>query len=370
MKIKSISTYKLEWIYPQPIYDARSEISRKQAFFVKIVSDNDMVGWGEVACYGAIANSLEALINEKFIPFLLGQDISPRHISALLVNNTAHYGQKGLVTSIISGVELALWDILGKSFKCSITTLFGACHKDVDLYAATGYYIHDTPEVNRLYLKDSIKAIDISKFKGIKIKIGKFDIKDDLERVKIARNVIGNNVLLIVDANNSYSPREAILASNLFSDYKIYFMEEPIEFGYPDQSLFLKENSMSPIAGYEMEFGYKSFEPYIKKCALDIVQPDVTWTGGLIECMRIAQLAKDNLINVIPHNFSTSLSHYINYQFICISDTMPFLECDQTGNPLINLNSPYLVNSGNAFKKRYGIGFEIDEEILEPFIKN
>lgn len=369
MKIIEINTYALEWKYPSPIFDARSRIEKKSAFLIQVVSDDGLEGWGEAACFGGVGRTLSTLFEEKVIPYFMG-DVDLRTSVEGFRRMSAHFGQKGLAISALSGIEIALWDLYGKKFNCSVCELFGTSPKEVKLYASSGYYGELPLDQELVFLEEQIHGIDLRKFAGIKIKIGKYGINDDKRRIKKARELIGDDKLLIVDANNSYELRDAVTISEFSGDYGVYFLEEPIEFGNPEQSLFLRQKSPVRIAGYELEYNFESYKKYVDIAAVDIIQPDAIWTGGVMECLKIAEYAKGAGIQMIPHNFSTTVSHMANYQLSVIANSTPMMECDQTGSPFINFNNPLNVSSAEILQSQSvsGFGADISVELIKPYL--
>ena len=202
-----------------------------------------------------------------------------------------------------------------------------------------------------------------------RIKVGRFGAEDDAARVRLARRVIGGDRLLMVDANNAYGLREAMSFAEVLADEGVTFFEEPIPFGDPEVSAELRARSRVPIAGYELETSHAALEPYITARAVDVIQPDAVWCGGIGEAIAVASAAERRGIAVVPHNFSSFVALGANYQVVCSTERSDLLEYDCTGCPFIDeiagCASPYVAADGSiAPSELPGLGVELDHVAL------
>lgn len=375
MIIEKIETFPLRWNYPNPINDARSKIVAKSALLIKISADNGMYGWGEAATFGDVADVMAYLINKKIGPLIIGKMAEPKRIAGFLQNNTAHYGQRGLVTSAISGIEIALWDILGKSAGLPVASLLGGGKKKIKVYASVGYYGEKHDSENDLeVLKNEIRKVPLDDFSGIKVKIGRYGIENDLERIKIARKMIGKEKILIVDANNALTIRQAIDLSERIKCYNVMFIEEPIPFGDFSGSKQVHDLAHVAIGGYELDYGLDGFSKYIENSSVDYIQPDAIWSGGIYECVLIAEKAIRSHISLIPHNFSTSVALSANLHVLNATDAGEWIEYDYTGNPFMSCLDENHIKPCNGvveINNKAGLGIDPCLSAIEPFlIKN
>lgn len=336
LTITKLDVYPIRLPYDQPIADARSVITHKSTVFLRVETDCGCYGWGEAATYGDVPEIVTSVLRQKLFPLIQNRRVAPRNIAALIKKVTAHYGQRGIIISALSGLDIALWDLLGRQAGLPICTLLGGQPKEIRLYAGTGYYdaINHSPEKDLEKMKSSLERIDRNVFVGAKIKIGRYDLQNDIQRVESARQVLGDRAILIVDANNAFDLRGAVRLAQHIESNNITFLEEPIEFGRIQESVELRSKSPIPIAGYELEMTQDGFTPYIKARALDIIQPDCIWSGGLTECLNIAIEAERCDLKVVTHNFASPLSTAANYHLLCTTNKSDLLEIDATGSPL------------------------------------
>jgi len=335
-QVAAIDAYPLRLAYNEPIQDSRSIIRRKSTVLVRVKTSQGVVGWGEAAAFGDVAFEVAGLINSRLAPLVAGFSAAPRDCAARLRRETAHFGQKGMVLSALSGIELALWDALGLASGLAVSELLGSFPRPVRMYAGTGYYVHGaSPKDNLSSLRRQFLDIraDVLRLSGAKIKIGLSGLDDDIERVSVARQVLGTDSLLIADANNAFALHEALQFARRAESANLCFLEEPIPFDQPKASSRLRSQSPIRIAGYEFEMGLGGFQQHIDECAVDIVQPDCIWTGGLLECLEIAKAAERAGILVSPHNFASPISTAANYHFLCLTPC-DLLEVDGTESPL------------------------------------
>lgn len=376
LKIEQMALFSLRWKYPRPIYDARSEITHSGILLLKLTDEDGCHGWGEMGCFGDVGDILIEVTERKIWPMISYRPLAPRFFFDEMHRETAHYGQKGLVISVLSGFEMALWDIQAKKAGMSVAAMLGGADVAIPAYASTGYYANTAAASanEHHWLEEQIAKVDLSCFSGVKIKTGRFDINDDIERVRIAREIIGDKKLLIADFNNACDFRRAKKFSQLAEAYDLHFIEEPLALGRVTQSKELKQASTIPIAGYELDCDYDASKKYIDQDAVDFIQPDCCWSGGITQCQKIADLAADKGIGIIPHNFAGPVSTAANAQLIRITKNSSLIEINESGSPLCSVASgisSLQLSAGKLnFSDKPGLGIEIDPERMREFLVN
>src|SRR5690242_10844367 len=317
MKIADVRTIALSCRCDPPYASAAGVQGARGALLVEIETDNGTIGIGEAGLGGG---ATATLIEKTLKPLLLGED--PLLIEGLwqkMFARTRQYGRRGVVMQAISGIDIALWDIAGKVAKLPLYRLFGACRDRVEAYASGGFY-QEGKGVDEL--AGEAEGYRARGFKGMKMKIGRnpstqthlrqllgqsgfceVDPSEDLARVAAVRRALGPQAKLIVDVNCAWSPSFAIEMGRALEPYKLYWIEEPVATDDIDGSARVADALATPIAGYETETGLYGFRELIARRAVDIVQPDIAWTGGFSECRRIASLAQAHHMMVAPHAF-------------------------------------------------------------------
>jgi L-alanine-DL-glutamate epimerase-like enolase superfamily enzyme len=336
--------------------------------------------------YGGPSSVVEALIHGELAPRILGQD--SRHIERLwqvMMSRSHQKGDEGALPAAVSGLDVALWDVMGQRAGLPLYQLFGACRTEIQGYASAGFYMEgkgpkELAEEARSYLARG--------FRHMKMKIGRTSdtpmnplvhmdqpgfaavtFAEDLARVRAVRDAVGDAMGVAVDANNAWTATTALRAGREFDRLGIAWFEEPIGTQHRDASAALARALDTPIAGYETQTGLVGSRELLRLGAIDIAQPDVTWSGGFTACRRIAALALAEGVPVLPHIFSTSVSTVANLHLVASIPNAWLLECDQNPNRLRTelLNQPIEPNARGmvAVPEGPGLGVRLDHTTLK-----
>ena len=273
---------------------------------VAVYTDEGVTGWGSVFTNDALVKAALGVLE----PLYLGENpLEPERVSEKLHANTFWMGRGGSITHTISGIDIAMWDILGKVTGQPVGRLLGGRYRDRVLPYAS--LLMREPRA----LADQLIAIREQGFRAFKIGWGPFGRQGntfDEEIVRAAREAVGPDSRLMVDAgaSNAFWPHSykwALHTARMLADYNVYWFEEPLPPDNLQDYILLRQNSPLPIAGGEVLTRRQSFLPWLQARAFDIVQPDVTKVGGISEERRIAWTAEDNGIRFIPHGWNTAL---------------------------------------------------------------
>ena len=281
--------------------------------FVKVLTDQDgLYGWGEASLNWktrAVSGTIEDLE-----PLVLGRD--PRDIEQLLrILNKHSYYRLGIIgATAISGIEHALWDIFGKSLGLPVWRLLGGRVRDkVRVYTHLG--LGDMRAVYETFdegaLADKALAVVDKGYDALKVVFIPYshflaDIpgrKHVGRLMRVLREAVGDKVDIMID----FHGRPASISAALqfieeLAPYRPMFCEEPVQPGDPEALRLITERAPCPIASGERLVGFKEFEPLFQTKALNIVQPDLNHTGGILEGKRIAAAAEQAFMGVAPHN--------------------------------------------------------------------
>jgi L-alanine-DL-glutamate epimerase-like enolase superfamily enzyme len=273
---------------------------------VAVRTDEGLVGYGSVFTSNDLVRAALAVME----PLYLGETaLEPERVSEKLRQNTFWQGRGGAITHAISGVDIALWDILGKATGQPIGRLLGGRYRDrVMAYASV---LMDEPD----RLAEQLVALKEQGFRAFKIGWGPFGRHDDgLDEaiVSAAREAVGEHALLAVDAGGSDAVwpqgyKWALRTSHMLASYGVAWFEEALDPDALEDHVALRRHAPVSISGGEVLTRRQAFGPYIKAGAFDIVQPDVTKVGGITEMRRIGWMAEDNGARVIPHGWNTCL---------------------------------------------------------------
>lgn len=336
MKITAIETFHHEAPLSKPISDARNDIKGRSCTLVRVSTDAGLQGWGEAASFAGAGRLVAKVIEQLKDPFFIGKD--PLMTSALYDNAyhyTQHYGRRGLVISALSGIDIALWDILGKASNMPLYKLLGASRDRVKAYFNSGYYLGDDRAASRKHLDLALKTALDKKTRALKIKIGRHGLADDAERIAVAREALGAERDLMVDANGTLDKRGLMRLDDVMVERDVRWVEEPVSLRRVELLKRLAERIRTPIAGYELEMTLQGYAEQIEAGVVDIVQPDTIWSGGFTECRRIAAVAQAHETELIPHNFASIVSLAANAHLAASAKTGGWLEVDSNENPFL-----------------------------------
>ncbi|GAC1643982.1 MAG: arabinonate dehydratase [Chloroflexota bacterium] len=368
--------------------DAIHYMPERPTLLVHVHTDEGIVGLGEAASYGGFLESAEALITGELRRTILGRDpFTVEKLWQMMATRAHQRGRRGMMMMAISGIDIALWDIIGQATHTPLYRLLGGYRDVLPAYASAGFYARDK---DARALAEEVGGYAERGFGCIKIKVGRqpdallnplgdmpagdyatVTYEEDVERVRAARAAIGPIVKLAIDANNAWTPSLALKFMHDVSDQDIYWLEEPVATEDTGGSAAVAQQLATPVAGYETETGLAGFRDLIAHRAVDIVQPDVIWSGGITEARKIAALAQAYGLPVIPHVFSSAVSSIANMHFIASIPNGSWLEFDQNPNPLRDalFEDPVAPDrDGNVhLPERPGLGVTLNSDTIERY---
>lgn len=373
LSIDAISTVPLRAPLAEPFGYSQAWVHERTALLVRIEASDGTVGWGE--CWGPIAGTRETI--ERFLsPILIDRD--PRYVEELyddICNQSRAAYQSVVPYPAISGVDIALWDLLGKIRGVPVSELLGGRRREHVRGYATGHYFRSEKEVTAQY--EAIPkeaAANAATFGAVKAKIGLqligYGPEEDIELVRRIREAVGSETTLMVDANYAYDPGTARSVGRALEDLDVYWFEEPVppedERGYA----MLRDNLDLRIAGGECHTP-AGFDRLFDQRGLDIAQPDLGNVGGITAARRIAHRAAGADIPVVPHVWGTPIALAASLQFIATLPARPWLEYDNSPNPLRTDLATTAIRPDEdgrvAIPDGPGLGLDLDSAALERY---
>ncbi len=387
MRITEVTTIKLVYPMERPMADAIHYMPSRPTLLVQVHTDDGLVGLGESAAYGGSLASLEGVILNELRQIVVGEDpFTVERLWSRMATRPHQRGRRGMLMMAISGIDIAIWDIIGQATKTPLYRLLGGYRDEIDAYASAGFYAGDK-DVHEL--AEEIGGYVERGFRWVKMKVGRnpdvmlnplhdmnandyatATIEEDVERVRAAHAAAGK-AKLAIDANNAWTESVAMDFMNRISDVPIAWLEEPVATEDISGSAALAAQLAVPIAGYETETGLPGFRNLIVNRAVDIVQPDVIWTGGITETRKVAALAQAFHLPVIPHVFSSGVSTIANMHLIASLANAGLLECDQNPNPLRSelFEEPITVGPDGKVRLpgRPGLGVSLNQATIDRY---
>ena len=380
MKIVDVETVCLAWRMPEPIAYARGEYRDREAVLVRLHTDDpDISGWGESAMWGGPHAATVAVIEREIAPLIVGEDPRrPERIWDKVWRATWMHGRRGMAIACLSGVDIACWDILGKAAGQPLWRLLGGYGRPVAAYSSSGYYRRgETPDD----LARRVSQARAAGYRGYKMKIGavreaehaepgpwRVSFEEDLARIRAAREAIGPDRDLMVDANAALSPRAAMRYAEALERLEARWFEEPVPPENVSGAAELASRMRIPIAGFESETTALAFARLMDAGAIQIAQPDVVQVGGLTEFRKIAAYAGLRHLPVTGKNYSTAVGQAATLAMLCAIPNGGDFEDEQDPLPWregIAAAPCFAMEDGMAWPTdEPGLGLAIDEEKL------
>ena len=324
MKISSIKSHVLRYELDKEFGYSQQYYKHRTAHLVEIETDEGITGWGECFGPGNIALANKYIVEKVIQPLIIGEDpINKEYIWHKVYNLLRDSGQKGMPIQALSGIDIALWDILAKKAKLPLYQLLGGkTNSKIPVY---GYGMmlqkKSVEELCKLFKKEA-NQIKEKNFKAMKMKVG-LGPKEDLKLVSAVREAIGDDFKLMVDANHAYNKNDALYVGRGLDEMEIYWFEEPVAPEDYDGYKELKERLKTNIAGGEAEFTKYGWNQLIKNNCIDIAQPEVCGLGGITEYLKVSALAQSNFIPIVNHVWGSALSVAVNLHLLTSLPDMP-----------------------------------------------
>jgi len=384
-----IREVRADWLScPIPEQDQHvSDFGRMQSFdmcLVTIKLENGLTGCGEAkAAVGSQGScqALAALINGEIADLLVAQDGSnitriwnrvyngPRENFAQSRGRSFPVlGRRGLWISAISGVDLALWDLAGKRMQQPVINLVGGAARDsMQGYASGGWADADN-------IGEQLASYTRHGFRAVKMRVGVMDetVGNSVRRVKAARQHLGDDVEIMVDAHGTYSAAEARDFCRRTADCNLRWFEEPISSDNRGAMAGVRREAGMAIAMGESEFTSWDFQDLVDRNACDILQPDMAICGGFSEGLHISSLAIANQLELAPHCWGSAISFMAGLTLAFASPAARVIEYSLGGNPLLHqlVEQSITTSDGNfSAPDQPGWGLTIDQDFVSEYTK-
>jgi D-galactarolactone cycloisomerase len=300
MKIIDVKGHVLQYPLEKELGYSQMYFDRRTAHIVEIITDEGIHGYGEAFGGGQVALANKAIIELVIRPMILGEDpLDRERIWHKVYNSLRDHGQKGMPIQALSGVDIALWDIVGRYLNQPLYKLLGGAFRQSVLVYGYGMMLQRIPELEKSFASESRRIVEAG-YKAVKMKIG-LGMAKDIRLVKAVREAIGPDILLMVDANHAYTAREAIPLGRELEHLNVFWFEEPVapedHQGYRDVCTALD----LAVAGGEAEFTRWGFRDLIANRCVDVLQPETCGLGGITEYSKVLALAHSYFIPVVNH---------------------------------------------------------------------
>ena len=360
MRIKEIETRLYRIPFEKPFSDSiHGYIPDFELITVRIRTNTGLEGLGYTYTVGQGGRSVYSLIEDDLKPVLLDQD--PRSTESLWDRMWWHIhwvGRGGVAAIAVSAIDIALWDCKARQAQEPLWRFLGGNDPRVPIY--TGGIDLQFPLDDLL---ESMKKVLARGLKALKMKVGRPRLQEDLERVAALRELIGPNIVLMVDANCGWSVAEALRASRALAEYDVYWLEEPI---IPDDlagHVKIAREAPLPIAAGENLRNIYDHKNYIAAGAVTFPEPDAANLGGITPWMKVAHLAEAFNLRVTSHGI-----HDIHVHTLAAVTNSSYLEEHGFGLEKFMPERLRIEDGCAVAPDRPGHGVALDENILKEFL--
>ena len=367
LKIVDIKAYPISFPLPKDS-SVRLGIGRavkKDAIVVKVTTAGGLVGWGE-SHHARAPSTVSKLIETTLKMLVVGEDASNVQgiWQKIYVKQLGSHGMGAGTVMAMSGLDMALWDIRGKAVGWPLYKLLGGTSKPIPAYAGGISLGFQEPAA----LIEEAKMHLSAGYKALKLRLGD-NPKDDIARVAAIRKALGDDLVILSDANTGYSVADARQVMPALDANNVAWLEEP--FPAHDYRSYAEAKSFGrvPLAAGENHYSRFEFSRLIEEKAVTILQPDLSKTGGITEFMKIAAMASAYKLPVHPHSSMTGLNFAASIHVLASLDHPGYFEGDVSKNNLfrdVMVSTPYKVDAnGCVFPlEGPGLGLEVDEDFL------
>ena len=378
MRISDVIVHRLSTPLAEPFAFSQGWVTDRSSVIVEVTTDEGITGWGESLCQGLQPpEPAAAMISAKLRPMLLGREAEDVEVLwEEMYAATRQYGQGGIAVNAMSGVDIAIWDALGRAAGKPVCKLLGGAFRSHVRPYATGFYRARSRAFPASGVEEA-RRHRAAGFGGMKLKIG-FGLEDDLECIFAVREAVGPGVCLMADANCAYSAGAARRLLHQAAGARLHWLEEPLAPEDIEGYKTLRQVGPTYITAGESLFSRFGFRHWITQGALDILQPDLCAAGGFTECKKIAALAQAYSTPVIPHVWGSGIGLAASLQFIAaLAPTLAamavddmWVEYDQSDHPfrsdLID-GQVKLADGLVAIPMGHGLGVEVNRDVIKAY---
>ncbi|KAA3656638.1 MAG: mandelate racemase/muconate lactonizing enzyme family protein [Calditrichaeota bacterium] len=309
MKIVKVQAFPVEFPLDEPALDATGVWSTWNTVIVKITAEDGTFGYGEIGpIHGGGIPIFKAMVDHKLKGMIMGESVFDRArlYEKMVGKGTSSYalGQKGAIITAIAGIDIALYDVVGKILKTPVYNLLGGKVFDKIPAYASGFFGKNGRPLTPEECGEEAKGYADQGFKGVKMKVG-FGEKQDLLNLEAVRKALGPDLGIMVDANQSFSYHSIMKISRELAAFDLTFIEEPLPINDLDSMAELTTAIEVPVAAGENYYTRYEFREVLRKRAVNILQPDIIHAGGVTETARVAAMAETMNIPLAPHIHAT-----------------------------------------------------------------
>lgn len=358
LTVRDITARPLVLRLKRPIVARIATITEWPLILIDLLTEEGIVGRSYLEPY--VVKSMRYLVPalNDLGAMLKGRRLAPIELFDAARKSLHFVGYEGLSMIAASGLDMAAWDALAKAANLPLCVLLGGSVGPVKSYNSNGLWLKDPEDV----ADEALELRDEGGFSGLKLRLGRNRVSDDLATLDAVRNAVGEEMHLMIDFNQGLDLAEALRRCHMIDDYGLAWIEEPIIYDNLDGYTQLADELKTPLQIGENFYGPREMHKALQKKASDLVMPDFMRIGGVTGWMRAAAIAGTAGVPVSTHLYPEVAAHMMR-----VTETAHWLEWQDWADPI--LQRPYEIKDGLLHIPDVpGVGLEWNEEAVEAHL--
>ncbi len=354
LTIRSITARAVVLKLKRPVVARIATLSEWPVILIDLHTEEGITGRGYLEPY--VVKSMRYLVPalHDFGDMFKGRRLAPIELFDAARKSLHFVGYEGLSMIAASGLDMAAWDALAKAANQPLCVLLGGTVGPVKSYNSNGLWLKSPEAV----ATEAIELRDEGGFAGLKLRLGRERISDDLATLDAVRKAVGDDIHLMVDFNQGLTLAEALQRCHMIDDQGLAWIEEPIVYDNLDGYVRLAAELKTPLQIGENFYGPREMHKALQRGACDLVMPDFMRIGGVTGWMRAAAIAGSAGIPMSTHLYPEVAAHVMR-----VTETAHWLEWQDWADPI--LQQPYAIKDGNLYIPDVpGVGIEWNEDVV------
>ena len=352
--IRSITARAVDAPISRPVKNAFGVIRSAPLVLIDVVTDQGLTGHSYIFAYTRLTLKPLVRLIEDLGRDLVGRPIAPFDLMTEMDAKFRLRGWQGLVSMAVSGLDMAFWDALGRAACQPLSVLLGGSSRPIRAYDSYGAIDPVADE------KDLRRSLDQG-FRGIKIKGGDGDLDNDERVVKAVRGLIGPDIALMLDFNQSLNPSEASRRIDRLAPYDLHWIEEPVAAENLAGHARVRATSPTSIQSGENWWFPRGFAEAIASGASDFIMPDLMKVGGVTGWLRVAAQAEAASIPMSSHLFAEASAH-----MLAVTPTAHWIEYLDLARAIVA--EPVEIVDGTITARGHGLGLSWNEAAVAKYL--
>src|SRR5216684_263004 len=352
--IRSVKARAIVVPLKRPVKNAFGVIEAAPLVLIDVVTDQGITGRSYIFAYAKLTLAPLVHLIEEIGRDLTGKAVAPFDLMSTMDAKFRLLGWQGLVGMAVSGLDMAFWDALGQAAGLPLVKLLGGSPRPIRAYDSYGVVDPKADE------RDLRRSLDQG-FRGIKIKGGDGDAANDERVVKAVRALVGPDIALMLDFNQSLDPAEATARIARLAPYDLHWIEEPVPAENLQGHAEVRQTSPISIQSGENWWFPRGFAEAIAAGASDFIMPDLMKVGGVTGWLRVAGQAEAASIPMSSHLFAEASAH-----MLAVTPTAHWLEVLDLGRAI--LAEPIEIVDGTVTARGHGLGLTWDERAVAKYL--